>query len=114
MAAVLLASCTQPLRQEATQLTAVSGKSFRLTSTAEVPLASGTSTTLRSNSRWELVGGIPQGEVYRTRDHVVTVRGEHIYEGYIVVKDGTLVGFYLPVERTFSPVTPGQPLTMEP
>jgi hypothetical protein len=31
-----------------------------------------------------------------------------------VVKQGALVGFYLPVERTFSPLTEVQPLSIEP
>jgi hypothetical protein len=56
----------------------------------------------------------PQGNVYRTRDQVVTVEGSHIHEAYIVVTERSLVGFYLPVERTFSPVTPSQTLAVEP
>jgi hypothetical protein len=79
-----------------------------------VKLSTGYSTTLRANTRWELVGTVPQGEVYRTRDQVVTLEGDHIHEGYVVVKQGALVGFYLPVERTFSPLTEVQPLSIEP
>jgi len=111
---VLLSSCAPTIVQEPTQLAAGTGKSFRLTRAAEVRLSTGYSTTLRANTRWELVGTISQGEVYRTRDQVVTLEGAHIHEGYVVVKQGALVGFYLPVERTFSPVTGSQPLSVEP
>jgi hypothetical protein len=111
---VFLASCASAVIQEPTQLTPGSGKAFRLTRTVEVALSTGYSTTLRANTRWEFVGTVTQGEVYRTKDQVVTVEGAHIHEGYIVVKEGGLVGFYLPVERTFSPVTPSTPLSIAP
>jgi len=113
-AAMLLASCAPTVDQVSTQLTPGSGKTFRLTRAADVRLSTGYSTALRAGTRWELVGTIPQGEVYRTRDQIVTLEGAHIHEGYIVVKQGTLAGFYLPVERSFSPVTPETPLSTEP
>jgi hypothetical protein len=112
--AVLMASCAPVVVQEPAQLTPGVGKSFRLSRAAEVALSTGYSTTLRANTRWELVGTVTQGEVYRTKDQVVTLEGAHIHEGYLVLDRGTLVGFYLPVERTFSPVTPAKQLSIEP
>ncbi len=44
-----------------------------------------------------------QGDVYKTRDQVLTVEASNVQEAYIVVESGRLVGFYMPVERTFSP-----------
>ena len=112
--ALLLAACAPQVVQQPTQLTPGTGKSFRLTRSAEVDISTGRSTTLRVNTRWELVGTVPQGEVFRTRDQVVTLRGDGVHEGYIVVSQGTLVGFYMPVERAFCPATPSQPLSIEP
>jgi hypothetical protein len=112
--ALLVGSCAPAVVQEPTQLTPTVGKSFRLTQAAEVALATGYSTTLRENTTWQLVGTVPQGEVYRTRDQIVTLEGAHIHEGYIVVDQGALVGFYLPVERTFSPVMPAKRLSTGP
>ena len=109
----LLAACAPAVVQEPARLTPESGKSLRLTRTAVVPLPTGYSTTLRAGTQWQLVGTLAQGEVYRTRDQVVTLEGEHIHEGYIVLAGDALTGFYLPVERTFSPVTPHVPLTIE-
>lgn len=114
LVALLVGSCAPAVVQEPTQLTPATEKSFRLTQAAEVGLATGYSTTLRANTTWQQVGTVPQGEVYRTRDQVVTLEGEHIHEGYIVVNQGALVGFYLPVERTFSPVTPAKRLATAP
>ena len=110
----LLAGCAPAVVQQPSQFSVAGGKSFRLDRTTEIPLSTGYSTTLRQGTRWELIGRLSQGEVYRTRDQVVTVEGAHIHEAYIVVNDKSVVGFYLPVERTFSPVTPSQALSIEP
>jgi len=77
-----VASCAPLVVQEPTQLTPGVGKSFRLTRATEVALSTGYSTTLRANTRWELVGTVTQGEVYRTKDQVVTLEGfwvGHVY-----------------------------------
>ena len=112
--ALVAASCAPTVVQEPIQLTPLAGPGFRLTRSVRVPLSTGYSTTLRADTRWQSVGTVAQGEVYRTRDQVVTIEGAHIHEAYIVVKDRALVGFYLPVERTFSPVSPAQSLAIEP
>ena len=109
-----VAACAPAVVQQPTQLTPGVGKSFRLTREADPSLSVGSAKTLRAGTRWELVGTVPQGEVYRSRDQIVTLKSDHIHEGYIVVRQGALVGFYLPVERTFSPVKQSQPLTIEP
>lgn len=111
---LFLAACAPPVTQLPTQLMPGMGKSFRLTREVEADISTGRSTTLRAGTRWELVGTVSMGEVYRTRDQVVTVRGDGVHEGYIVVREGTLVGFYLPVERAFCPVAQSQPLAIEP
>ncbi len=61
----------------------------------------GYSRTLRSGSRWEQCGKIPEGEVYKSRDQSLTVECSHVYEAYPVVSEGQLNGFYLPVEKAY-------------
>jgi len=112
--ALFMVACAPPVTQLPTQLTPGTGKSFRLASPVEADISTGRSTTLRANTRWELVGTVSMGDVYRTRDQVVTLRGDGIHEGYIVVRERALVGFYLPVERAFCPVAQTQPLSIEP
>ncbi len=108
-----VAACAPAIVQKPTQLAPAEGKSFRLGRAAEPSPSEGSATTLRAGTRWELVGVVSQGEVYRTRDQVVTLQGDDIHEGYIVVSQGALVGFYLPVERAFSPAK-RLPLAIEP
>ncbi len=64
LVSILVAAYAPTLVQQATQFTAETGKSFRLSRTAKVPLSTGYSTTLQENSRWELVGTIPHGNVH--------------------------------------------------
>ena len=75
-----------------------------------VQLPTGYTRTLRAGSTWRLAGILPQGEVYRPVGDVFTLEGAHIHEAYLVVKGDTLVGFYLPAERAFSPMDKPFPL----
>ncbi|MGW8394565.1 hypothetical protein [Pseudoduganella sp. HUAS MS19] len=79
-----------------------------LTLEAEVPLrlATGYRRTLKEGSQWRRAGQVAQGEVLRPFQHVLTVEGSHIHEAWIVVRDGQLIGFYLPAERAFSAQDP--------
>lgn len=60
---------------------------------------------LKRGTRWTCIGAIAAGDVYETKDQVLTVEASNIHEAYIVVSGGKLVGFYLPVERTYSPAS---------
>jgi len=68
---------------------------------------------LRKGSSWKLVGTIPKGEVYKPLDQVLTVECSNIFEAYLVVSEGHMVGFYLPVEKGFVPLSKGIELPME-
>jgi len=83
---------------------------FLLENDVQVDLGTGFSRQLRTGTRWESIGRIDKGDVYRTRDQVLTVEASHVHEAYIVVRSDKLVGFYLPVEKTFSPLP--QPATL--
>lgn len=47
------------------------------------------------------VGTDPHGDVYKTEDQILTVEASNVYEAFIVISAGDLVGFYLPVEDAF-------------
>ena len=49
-------------------------------------------------------GDISQGQVLKPLDTVLTVEGTNVREAYAVVHNGSWVGFWLPVERAFSPL----------
>ena len=61
----------------------------------------GYSRTLLKGSNWDLIGSIPEGNVYKPRDQVLTVECSNVYEAYLVCVSQSLVGFYLPVEKGF-------------
>ena len=79
--------------------------SWTLARDTSVSLQSGFSTRMKSNTRWNHAGSIVQGDVYQTKDQVVTVEASNMHEAWVVVNDGRLVGFYLPVERAFTPAS---------
>jgi hypothetical protein len=84
-----------------------------LTKDIKVKLGTGYSRTLKAGTAWNLVGKTEYGDVYRTKDQILTVEGSNIYEAFIVVSDGYLVGFYLPAEQTFSPISSKKLLAIE-
>lgn len=77
---------------------------FTLGEEAKLTLGTGYNRKLNKGTRWSFVGSLPQGDVFKTKDQILTVEGSNIFEAYIVVMSGDLVGFYLPVEKTFSPL----------
>lgn len=83
---------------------------FTLEKEANVSLGTGYNRILKENTNWELVGFLPEGGVFKTKDQILTVEGSNIYEAYIVVESDTLTGFYLPAEGTFSPLRQPIPL----
>lgn len=78
---------------------------FVLQRAVDLDVGFGYRRVLQQGSTWSYVGSVPAGDVYRTRDQVLTVEASNIHEAYIVVKDARVVGYYLPVEKTYSPAT---------
>jgi hypothetical protein len=76
-------------------------------------LDTGIQRTIRAGSRWSKVGQVAQGAVFKPYQDVFTVEGAHMHEAWLVVQDDrTLVGFYLPAEGGFSPLTPSLPIQL--
>ena len=81
------------------------GVAFTLTEDTPIHGAPcGYSRTLRKDTRWDAVGKILEGVVYRSRDQTLTIECSNVFEVYLVVSGQRLVGFYLPVEKGFSPI----------
>jgi hypothetical protein len=77
-------------------------RTFALAEDVHIPQAPcGYSRTLRQKTRWQLVGTIAEGEVFRSRDQNLTVECSNVFEAYLVVSGDHLVGFFLPVEKGF-------------
>lgn len=69
-----------------------------------VTFNSGYERAILKDSSWKLVGSVPQGRVYASSGSAFSVEGAHVHEAYLVVAKGNLVGFYLPVEKSFTPL----------
>ena len=83
---------------------------FVLEETLEFKLSTGYTRTLKSGTTWHYVSQISSGDIFKTKDQILTIEGSNIYEAFIVVSDEQLVGFYLPVEQAFSPLSKPLPL----
>jgi hypothetical protein len=86
---------------------------FELKKEANVNLGTGYSRVLRSGTKWSYVGTLQYGDVFKTSDQVLTVEASNIHEAYIVVSSNRLVGFYLPVENSYFPLSESIELDIE-
>ena len=78
---------------------------YRLESAVTAKISRAAKQTLRSGTRWQSVGRLAEGLVLKSPDQSLVVNSFHVNEGYPVVAEGKLVGFYLPVPKTFVAIT---------
>jgi hypothetical protein len=117
-AVTILAACAAPLDTFPTQFASIDAGSPRpaaieVIAPAVVRPSHGRRRVVEAGSLWQPVGRIEQGDVYRRISGIFIIQARDVHEAYLVVSKGTVVGFYLPVERTFSPATPPVPLTLK-
>lgn len=116
--ALVLSACAAMVASEPANFTPVAAaaplKVIRLSSPVALQLSTGFSRTLPAASRWQAVGSLPQGAVYRPVDGVFSIEGRHVHEAYLVVQGSMLRGFYLPAEYRFSPLQQPVSLPLEP
>jgi hypothetical protein len=100
--------CATDVKRTPVSLSTPSGERARIevAEAATVESSSGYNRVLPAGSVWELAGRLPQGAVYKRVKDVFTIEGAHVHEAYLVVSGNQLVGYYLPVERAFSPAKP--------
>lgn len=65
----------------------------------------GYSRTVSAGTEFKKIATIREGVVFKPVSTVLTVEGAHMHEAYLVVSDDVITGFYLPVEKSFSPLT---------
>ncbi|SPA47552.1 conserved exported protein of unknown function [Cupriavidus taiwanensis] len=111
-----LAACapmiaTAPSAIEVTQPSAAARRIQILTATT-IKLDTGYSRTLPEKSVWSKAGRVPQGDVFRPVGTIFTIEGRQVHEAYLVIHNQTLVGFYLPGEHNYSPLSTAVPLNL--
>ena len=85
--------------------------SFVLNQNVDASLGTGFPTRLDALTRWHQVGTTEYGDVFATKDQIVTVEASNIYEAQLVVSNRCITGFYLPVDVKF--VSVGHPIPIE-
>ncbi len=85
---------------------------FKSKDTVNIDLGTGYRRKLNKGTEWHYVGTISQGDIFKTNDQVLTVEGSNIFEAFIVISEKKLVGFFLPVEETYSPLSTTKSLPM--
>jgi hypothetical protein len=102
-----LTGCATDVAQTPTALRPYAGQERLLVvrQPVTVVLSTGYTRQIKPGSRWQHVGTTTQGEVLRPVGDTFMVYGRHMHEAYLVVSAGYLVGFYLPVEGAFSPLS---------
>ncbi len=84
---------------------------IRFETDTDLRLDTGYTRTLARSSIWKPAGLLPQGTVYRPAGTVFTIEGRQVHEAYLVIQDKQLIGFYLPGEQTYSPLSTAVPIT---
>ncbi len=93
--------------------TAGTNKSFTIQEDVDLTgLPCGYSRKLLKNSKWECIGTIDQGEVYKPVNRCFTLECSNVYEAYLVIQNDKLMGFYLPVEKGFNALEKPIPLAL--
>lgn len=88
-----------------TPATEVPNETIEILKDTAVSVGPGYDRIIAHGSVWTRIGHAPEGDVYKPVGTVFTVEGAQIHEAYLVLDGDRLVGFYLPVERAFSPAS---------
>ena len=114
--AALASGCASEVKRvpvEVTTSVPEAGRRFVTTVPVEARPESGYSRTIRADTEFVVVGRIAQGLVLKPTQTVLTLEGAHMHEAYAVHRDGTWVGFYLPVERAYSALPLPVPMPLQ-
>lgn len=109
-----IGGCAREVVRDPVALSATkSVQTLQLRSPAAIVLDSGYERRLAAGAVLVELGRVPQGRVFKPVNTVLTVKGAHSHEAYPVLRDNSIVGFYLPVEKAFSPLSLPVPLQLE-
>lgn len=105
---LLLNGCAMEVVRAPADFVSISEAQARRIVTAqpvEIMLDSRYRRTLSAGSALLEVGSVGAGQVFKPMNTVFTVEGKHMHEAYLVLRNEKVVGFYLPVEKAFSPLS---------
>ena len=105
--ALCLAGCASEVKRQGSALSLAAGTPVALVTTSPVSftLDSGYSRAVAEGTAFSVIGTVTEGRVLKPVDSTFTIEGAHMHEAYPVERDGKVVGFYLPVEKAYSPLS---------
>ena len=101
----LLGGCALEVVRSPVNITPINGSEFVLTQPAYLVLDSGYQRTINSGTTFLEIGTTQYGMVLKPLNTSFTIEGAHMHEAYPVIQNGAVTGFYLPVEKSYSPLT---------
>lgn len=109
--------CASDIQRVSSGFTPASGEARRvivMTMNTEVQPSSGYKRILMNGSKWKFIGHVLQGSVFEIQNDVFMLEAKHMHQAHIVLSsDDRLVGFFLPVEESFVPLSPAIPLSVK-
>ena len=111
IACFLLSACAvkQVPVQQSLELDRSGQAVFTLNASAVAKASNASKIQLRSGTRWTQAGSIARGDVFKSRDQTIALVAFNTHEAWLVLDGTQLIGFYLPVERSF---VAAEPLTL--
>ena len=115
LALALLAGCAAQVKVVPAQLAPLSQPAPEVVVASDLPvrLSTGYTRTVPRHSRWKAVGLLAQGTVYQPLNTVFAIEGRHMHEAWLVLRGGTLQGFWLPAEGNYSGLEQPIPFPLE-
>jgi len=80
-------------------------QSIMLAEAATVSIGTSFPVHLKANTVWQKIGRTEFGDAYTSKDQVLTVEASNIHEAALVVKEDSVTGFYLLLEKKFCPAS---------
>lgn len=104
--ALMLAGCASEVNRYPVQISQIADNPARLVATKTISFALdlGYARTIKAGSVFKQIARTEKGTVLKPVNTVFTVEGAQVHEAYPVLQGNRIVGFYLPVERAFSPL----------
>lgn len=101
---VLASACATPAMSPANlapDANFTAAPACRLAAPVTIKASAAGNQTLRADTTWMRVGSIAHGDVFHTKDQIVIIDSFNVFEADIVVKDGKVVGYFIPVGSRF-------------
>ena len=113
--ALVLQGCITliPQRETRYETSSVAIKDIELAQDVNCELPTGQKHVLAKGSRWQPYGRTLEGTVYKPTNHTLKIADVEEYTAYLVISGAELLGFFLPDNRSFAPLSHTQQIVLK-